>query len=200
MKHFVAILMCGFALASQPASAAQATPVPLARVELPKMMGDWYLLATMPNFFEKGMVAGHDVYTLRPDGNIREDFDMRRVSFAVKLTRATTRITVQPNTGDADWRVHFFGVVSLPFQVLYVDPQYRFALFGEQNRKLGWVYARTRTISDADYRMLMDRFQALGYDSSKFLKFIQTPEEIGEPGFWSDGVKASPPGDQQLVR
>lgn len=64
MKHFVAILMCGFALASQPASAAQATPVPLARVELPKMMGDWYLLATMPNFFEKGMVAGHDVYTL----------------------------------------------------------------------------------------------------------------------------------------
>ena len=189
MKLGLMMVLCGLVLASRPANAATSGPVPLAKVELPKMMGDWYLLATMPNFFEKGMVAGHDVYTLRPDGSIREDFEMKRGSFAVKPTRASTRITVQPNTGDADWRVHFFGVIALPFQVLYVDPDYRFALFGEQNRKLGWVYARTRTISDADYRMLMSRFQTLGYDSSKFLKFIQTPDEIGQPGFWSDGVK-----------
>jgi apolipoprotein D and lipocalin family protein len=193
MKRFLAVALCGLFLNSPPANAQKAAPVPLAKVELPKMMGDWYLLATMPNFFEKGMVAGHDVYSLRPDGAIREDFDMRRGSFAAKPTRATTKITVQPNTGEADWRVHFFGLISLPFQVLYVDPDYRFALFGEQNRKLGWVYARSRTISDADYRMLMGRFQALGYDSSKFRKFIQTPNEIGQPGFWSDGVKSAAP-------
>jgi hypothetical protein len=29
----------------------------------------------------------------------------------------------------------------------------------------------------------------LGYDPSKFRRFVQFPEQIGKPGFWSDGIK-----------
>ena len=72
--------------------------------------------------------------------------------------------------------------------MLYVDPDYRFVLFGEQNRKLGWIYGRSPAITDADYRALLGRFQALGYDTSNFREFVQTPDQIGQPGFWSDRV------------
>ena len=31
-------------------------------------------------------------------------------------------------------------------------------------------------------------WKALGYDTTKFVKFVQTPDEIGQPGVWSEGV------------
>jgi apolipoprotein D and lipocalin family protein len=170
------------------AACARAEPVPLATVDLGRMAGDWYILATLPNSFERGIVAPHDVYTVRPKGDIREDFYSRRGGFSGSIKHAHTTISIRPNTGAADWRVHI-GPLALPFQVLWVDPDYRFVLFGEQNRKLGWIYGRSPTISDADYRAMLGRFQALGYDGSKFRKFVQTPDQIGEAGFWSDGVK-----------
>jgi hypothetical protein len=36
---------------------------------------------------------------------------------------------------------------------------------------------------------LLERFTALGYDRSKFVKFVQTPDQIGQPGVWSDGIR-----------
>ena len=66
----------------------------------------------------------------------------RRGGFAGTVKHARTTISIRPNTGAADWRVHI-GPLTLPFQVLWVDPDDRFALFGEQNRKLGWVYGRS---------------------------------------------------------
>jgi apolipoprotein D and lipocalin family protein len=170
------------------AACARAAPVPLANVDADRMAGGWYILATLPNSFERGIVAPHDVYTLRPKGGVREDFYFRRGGFGGRLKHADTTISIRRNTGNADWRVHI-GPLAMPFQVLWVDPDYRYALFGEQNRKLGWIYGRTPAISDAAYVALLGHFQALGYDSSKFRKFIQTPAQIGQPGFWSDGVK-----------
>ncbi len=184
---FAAIL--AWAAVAGPALPATSGPVPLAKVDLRRMMGDWYLVATIPNFFERGMVAGRDVYALTPRGDIREDFSMRRGGFDRKVTRASTRITVRRDSGDADWRVHF-GPIALPFQVLWVDPAYRLALFGEQNRKLGWVYSRDQKISDEDYRTALEHFEALGDESRRFRKFIQTPDQIGQTGFWSEGVRA----------
>jgi len=103
-------------------------------------------------------------------------------------------IDVVPGTGNADWRVKPVWPLRLPFQIFYVDPDYRFVLFGEQDRQWGWIYSRERTISEADFAALLDRFKALGYDTSKFRRFVQSPDQIGKPGFWSDGIKPIAPG------
>ncbi len=164
-------------------------PIPLAQVDMDRMYGGWYLIATIPNWFEKGMVAPYDVYSRRPDGDIREDFTMRSGSFQAAPRHFEVHDWVRPGTGNAHWRVQLLWPFDLPFLVLYTDPDYRYALFGEQNRQLGWIFARTPTIPDADYHDLLGRFRALGYDSSRFAKFVQTPEQIGQPGVWSDGIQ-----------
>ena len=145
-------------------------------------------MATIPNFLERGVIGGYDVFSLEPAG-IREDFYMQLHSFDSERQHFTVSITVRPNTGNADWRVQVLPFVSMPFQVLYTDPTYKFVLFGEQNREWGWIYSRTKQISDSDYQAMLGQFARLGYDTSKFLKFIQTPEQIGQPGYWSDGIK-----------
>ena len=95
---------------------------------------------------------------------------------------------VRPGTHNAHWRVGF-GPINLPFLVLYVDPDYRYLLFGERNRDLGWVYSRQPDIPDADLEMLMERFRSVGYVPSRFRKFVQHRDQIGAPGYWSDGIK-----------
>ncbi len=171
------------------AAGGSTSPLPLADVDMDRMYGGWYLIATLPNPFEKGMVGPYDVYSKRPDGDIREDFYMRRGSFKAPQKHFVIHDWVRPGTHNAHWRVQILWPVNLPFLVLYTDPAYRYVLFGEENRKLGWIYARKPTIPDADYQALLARFQALGYDPSRFRKFVQTPEQIGQPGVWSDGVK-----------
>jgi apolipoprotein D and lipocalin family protein len=161
----------------------------LAKVDLGRMYGGWYIVATIPNGFEKGLVAPYDVYARRPDGDIREDFYSRRGGFSAPLQHFVVHDWVRPGSDNAHWRVQVVWPINLPFLVLYVDPQYRYALYGEDSRKLGWIYARAPKISDADYAALLARFQAVGYDTSLFRKFVQTPDQIGQPGYWSDGIK-----------
>jgi len=172
------------------ACAGSLRPVPLApHVDLEAMQGGWYIVATIPNHFERGMVAPFDVYSRRADGGIQENFYLRRGGFNDKVRHYTVRDTIVPGSNNASWRVHLFWPISVPFLVLYTDPAYRFVMFGENNRSVGWVFSRTATIDDADYQALLDRFAALGYDTTRFRKVIQLPEQIGMPGFWNDGIQ-----------
>lgn len=166
-----------------------AQPLALAEnVDLERVYGGWYLLATIPNEFEKGLVQPYDVYSKRADAKIREDFYVRKGSVDAPQKHYIVHDWVKPGTHNAHWRVQF-GPINLPFLVLYVDPDYRYILFGERSRNLGWIYSRRPDLSDEDFAMLMQHFRRLGYDSSTFRKFIQHREQIDQAGFWSDGVK-----------
>jgi apolipoprotein D and lipocalin family protein len=178
----LAVLMMLAACASKP-------PIPLAdKVDLSRMYGGWYIVATIPNWFEKGMVHPYDVYFRRPDGDIGEDFYMQKGGFSAPRRRYEVHDWVVPGTGDARWRVQVFWPLNLPFLVLYVDPDYRYVLFGERSRDLGWIYARSPEMPDADYKALLARFALLGYDPGRFRKFVQQPSDIGKPGYWSADV------------
>jgi apolipoprotein D and lipocalin family protein len=181
------------ALAGSPVRAGPRPPLPLAHVDLNRMYGGWYIVATIPNGFERGMVAPYDVYAPRPGGGIQEDFYLRRGGFDAPVQHFRLHDWVRPGRNNAHWRVQIFWPINLPFLVLYTDPDYRYVLFGEDGRDLGWVYSRTPLIGDADYAQAMERFAAAGYDQSRFRKLIQTPDQIGQPGFWSDGVRRASP-------
>ncbi|MDE2356021.1 MAG: lipocalin family protein [Alphaproteobacteria bacterium] len=169
---------------------ALAADLPLARnVDLPRLYGGWYIVATIPNGFEKGMVGPYDVYAPDGHGGIREDFYVRRGSFAAPRRHFTVHDFIAPGTGDAHWRVQIIWPLRLPFLLLDQDPGGKYLLFGENNRRLGWIYARTPDLPDADYAALKARFAALGYDPSRFRKIVQRPEQIGKPGVWSAGIK-----------
>ena len=164
-------------------------PIPLTRLDLDRMLGRWYLVATVrQKGFEQGMVAPYDVYSKVRDGVLQDDFYVRRNSFAAPPKHYTLQAWIKPGTNNAHWRVQLFWPVKLPFLAVYVDPQYRYVIFGEDDRGPGWIYSRTQTVPEADYSQLMGRLEALGYDPARFVKFVQLPEQIGKSGFWSDEI------------
>lgn len=168
------------------------TPLALARaVDIARMKGGWYIVATIPNSFERGMVQPYDVYSDGPAGSLREDFYVRRG----RLDAPRKHFVVKDFVGAGDharWGVQIFWPLRLPFLLLYVDPAYRYALFGEENRKLGWIYARSADMPDADYAALLARFAAQGYDTARFRRIVHHADQIGQPGFWSDGISTAP--------
>jgi apolipoprotein D and lipocalin family protein len=192
-KGLVAALMtlagCAGAGCAGQLSATGPARLPLARqVDLSRIYGGWHIVATIPNGFERGMLAPYDVYSPRPDGSIREDFYVRRGSFSAPLKHFVVKDFIKPGTEGASWEVQIFWPLRLPFLLLYVDPDNRYVIFGEESRQLGWIYARDPKISDLAYQEALDRLVNLGYDRLKFRKIIQTADQIGQPGFWSDGV------------
>ena len=56
-------------------------------------------------------------------------------------------------------------------------------ILGYPDKSLGWIFARTPVIDDATYRDLLARLDQMGYDTSRFLKVPQHPDDLGQPGF-----------------
>ena len=144
------------------------------------------LLATIPNWFEKGMVAPSDCCSPRADGEIQEDFYLRRGRFAAPAKHFVVHDRVRADSQNAHWRMQVLWPIDLPFLMLHVDPDYQYVLFGEHDRSLGRIYARRPVIAEDRYQSLLARFAALGYDASRVRKVVQLPEQIGMPGFGSD--------------
>jgi apolipoprotein D and lipocalin family protein len=98
--------LAGLALVMMLAACASKPPIPLAsKVDLSRMYGGWYIVATIPNWFEKGMVHPYDVYVRRPDGDIGEVFYMQKGGFSAPRHRYEVHDWVRPGTGNASWRV-----------------------------------------------------------------------------------------------
>src|SRR6201996_7259345 len=95
-------------------------------VDLPRYMGDWYVIANIPYFAEKDCYDSVESYALRADGNIDNWFTCRKKSFDAPLKRiATALATVTNKETNASWRVRFFKVISVKYLILELDPGYQ---------------------------------------------------------------------------
>jgi apolipoprotein D and lipocalin family protein len=156
---------------------------PTAQVDLPRYMGRWWVIANTPYFAEKGKVATADVYALRADGRIQNDYAYRKAfDQPERYMHAVARVV--PGTHNAQWRIGFFwGLVQADYLVLEVAPDYSWALIGQPSRKYAWVFAREPRMDAALYARLVARFARYGYDPARLRRIPQFPDQVGKPGF-----------------
>lgn len=146
------------------------------RVELDRYMGDWYVIANIPNRAEKDCHDSIEIYELRPDGRINNRFECRDGSFDKPMERRLDTIATVFNAGtNAEWRVRIFRVIQAKYLVIDLDPAYQWAVVGHPSRAYGWVLARTKSLPDEVYSGIMGRLREQGYDVSKFARIPQKP-------------------------
>ncbi|MBL6750820.1 MAG: lipocalin family protein [Nevskia sp.] len=159
-------------------------PLALApAVDLQRFMGRWYVIANIPYFGERGYVGSYVEYAQRPDGGIDDLFFGHKGGFDAPLDKKTLKDRVVAGTNNARWRASPFWPVSFPYLILYVDPDYQYALVGYPDKRWGWVFARSPDISDDVYQQLLMRFYTQGYDISRFERVPQTKTQVGRAGF-----------------
>ena len=144
-------------------------------VDLPRYMGDWYVIANIPTAIERGAHGAVESYRLEPDGTIATTFTFRDGSFDGKLKTYHPRGFVKDRASNAVWGMQFLWPIKADYRIVYVSPDYQRTIVGRQKRDNVWIMARTPQVSAADYADLRDRVAREGYDLSKLELVPQLP-------------------------
>ncbi len=166
-------------LAACASTAAQRPITPVAHVDLSRYMGRWYVIAAIPTRIEREDYDPVEDYRRMADGSICTVFRFRDGSFASGLHTVHSRATVVRGTGNAEWRVHLFWLLRLQYLVAWLAPDYSEVIVARDARDYVWLMARTPHISRQDYRAMVKRVAAMGYDVTRLRR---NPQRWPEPG------------------
>lgn len=146
----------------------------VAHVDLSRYMGDWFVIANIPNRMERNCFESIESYALREDGRIDNHFTCRDKSFeAPQERRLSTLATVYNTETNAEWRVKLYKVLPVAYVVIDLDPDYEWAVVGHPSREYGWVLARGKSLPDSTYAAILERLRQQGYDIAQFQKVPQ---------------------------
>jgi apolipoprotein D and lipocalin family protein len=143
-------------------------------VDLPRYMGDWYVIAEIPNLAENHCLDSVESYALRADGKIDNWFSCRKKSSDAPMKRVTSATaSIADTSTNASWHLRFFKVIPVDYVILDLDPNYQWVMVGHPSRRWGWILARSSTLADPLYDSILTRTRAQGYDPQKFVKVPQ---------------------------
>ncbi|MBB3226477.1 apolipoprotein D and lipocalin family protein [Luteibacter sp. Sphag1AF] len=171
----------GLYVATAASSAIAMPPVkPVDQVDLPRFMGSWYVIATIPSVFEKNAVNAVETYKLSPDGTIATDYRYRKRSLDAPVKHIGSTGFVREGTNNAVWGVRIVWPVKAQYVIAYLSPDYQQTIIARDARDYVWIMARTPTISQPDYDALVARVRDLGYKVADIQKVQQVwPEPEG---------------------
>ncbi|WP_423148239.1 lipocalin family protein [Rubrolithibacter danxiaensis] len=156
----------GLTCSSGPSIPAGATAVSPFNVE--KYLGRWYEIARFDYRFERNLNNVTADYSLNPDGTIRvlnRGFDYVKNKW--KESTGKAKFVNDSNTGRL--KVSFFGPFYSGYNVIALDPKYRYALIAGDNLDYLWILSRETTIPDNVREEYIQKAESIGYDTKKLI-------------------------------
>jgi apolipoprotein D and lipocalin family protein len=150
-------------------------PLKLAqKVDLKRFMGDWYVIANIPTFIEKGAHNAVESYRLEADGiTVPTTFTFREGGFDGEPKRYTPTGYVMDRETNAVWGMQFVWPIKADYRIVYVAEDYSATIIGREKRDYAWIMARKPSIPEPEYRRLVGMLAEQGYDISKVRKVPQ---------------------------
>lgn len=163
-----------FAILAAGGCASNREPIaPVDYVDLPKFMGDWYVIANIPTFVEKGAHNAVETYELNEDGTIATTFVFRKGGFDGKRKEYNPKGFVTDTTSNAVWGMRFIWPVKADYRIVYLKEDYSQTVIARNKRDFVWIMARKPEIPNSDYEELVSMVGDMGYDTSKIEKVPQ---------------------------
>lgn len=136
--------------------------------DLQRYAGRWYELARLDHAFERGMTDVTATYTAEADGSVRV-VNCGYAPTAGQWREAVGKalFTGAPTTGSL--KVSFFGPFYGGYQVVALDPDYRWALVLGPDTSYCWILARDKELPSTQRDAIVARAQALGVDISSLI-------------------------------
>jgi apolipoprotein D and lipocalin family protein len=163
----VAVLMLGGCAAKGPEMKT------VSHVDLERFMGDWYVIANIPTFLEKGAHNAVESYALNQDGTIDTTFVYRKDGFDGEQKRYNPKGFVLDTESNARWGMRFIWPIKADYRIVYLDDDYSQTIIARQKRDFIWIMARTPTIDEDDFARLVAFAGSIGYDTSKIERVPQ---------------------------
>jgi apolipoprotein D and lipocalin family protein len=136
------------------------------KVDLDLFMGDWYVIANIPTFIEKGAHNAVETYTRKSESVIDTQFSFNKDALTGPKKEYNPTGFVTDNPSNAEWKMQFLWPFKSEFIIVYVDPEYKYTIIGRTKRDYVWIMARESQINPRDQKMLIDIAVEEGYDRS----------------------------------
>lgn len=157
-------LLCGCTSPKNPPSTAQ-------QVNLKEYMGTWYEIASFPNRFQKGCRCTSAEYKLL---NNKVSVLNRCIKGDNQYFSEAKGVAWLANKNDpSKLKVRFFWPFKGDYWILYVAPDYQYALVGSPKRNYLWILSRKKIMDEMTYQKLIKIAKQKGFDTSKLVKTTQ---------------------------
>ena len=145
----------------------------VAQVDLERFMGDWYVIANIPTFIEKGAYNAVESYRMADDGTIQTTFTFNKDSHDGPLKTYTPRAFVRDTASNAVWDMQFVWPFKAEYRIIFLAEDYSQTVVGRTKRDYVWIMARAPTIPNDDYQAILLFLEQEGYDIGKVKKVPQ---------------------------
>jgi apolipoprotein D and lipocalin family protein len=170
---FVGTLACQIAGANAEVKAVDA-------VDLPRYLGTWHEIATIPQFFQRKCVRDTKaVYAAGESAQIRvenlctrEDGGREKIEGRARVPDSSQSSKLEVTSLELFGEYRFW--VAADYWVLALDPEYAWAVVGHPSLRYGWVLSREPRLSAATLAEIIGRIKSQGYDACAFVITPQT--------------------------
>ena len=142
-------------------------------VDIERFMGDWYVIANIPTFIEKGATNAIESYKLGEKGVIETTFTFYQDSPDGEKKVYRPKGFIYNTKTNAEWRMQFIWPFKMPFLIIDLDDDYQYTVIGYPSRKYVWIMARESKLSDEVYYSILSDLAEIGYDISQVNKIPQ---------------------------
>jgi len=131
-------------------------------------LGKWYEIARFDFKFERGLNNTTAEYSLRNDGKIKVtnrgyDYEKKERKEAIGKAKFVKEDSI------AMLKVSFFGPFYSGYNVIAIDPEYKYALVCGASFDYLWILSRENTIPDKIKTDYVEKAEKLGFNTSNLL-------------------------------
>ncbi|MFK3662068.1 outer membrane lipoprotein Blc [Scandinavium sp. NPDC088450] len=141
---------------------------PVDNFEADNYLGKWYEIARLDYYFERGLDNVTADYALNKDGTLRvvnRGYDPEKMKWKESEGKA---VFVEAKNVAA-LKVSFFGPFYAGYNVIAIDPDYKYALVSGQNRDYLWILSRTPDIPTSVKIKYLEIAKEYGFPINKLI-------------------------------
>jgi apolipoprotein D and lipocalin family protein len=133
-----------------------------------RYLGKWYEIARFDFRFERNLNNTTANYSLNDDGTIKVvNRGYNYLTGEWKQATGKAKFAGAPDV--AMLKVSFFGPFYAGYNVIALDPNYRYALVCGNTPGYLWILSRETTIPDTIRQQYVEKARSLGFDVTKLL-------------------------------
>jgi apolipoprotein D and lipocalin family protein len=133
-----------------------------------KYLGKWYEIARLDFKLEKNLNNTTAEYSINKNGSIKVDNNGYNTK-KEKWNQAIGKAKFVGSENTAMLKVSFFGPFYGGYNVIAIDPDYKYALIAGSSLEYLWILSREKTIPEEVKNNYLKIAQEVGYDTSQLL-------------------------------
>ncbi len=152
-------------------------------VDLERFMGQWYVVASIPTFFEKEAHNPKESYRLNDDGTIATTFTFNSGALNGFQRAFYPTGFVRDTRSNAVWGMQFVWPIKADFRIVFVDDDYSHTVIGRQKRDFLWIMARQPNLEESVLEKLIQLAVEQGYSRDDIIFPLHDSIQIKQTSF-----------------